>query len=219
MFGIKYEPDWMVEDLKKNLDWVDDFAILDCRYRDELWIHEGEYRRLLREKAKELKADWVVVTSPDERWERNAGDIIRPVIDDNKDRNLILEVNLRELWTPTSFRWDGIWKNKTRRRIYPLNPGQVMSYKPIQCPCYPQDPNYTIKYLNVNIYHLKMIEPGNRKLRANVFSKLDPSNKYQSIGYDYLYDEEGIILKDIYPERGYYPPYKKYEFKVPKKYL
>lgn len=216
--GWKYEPKWLIDELKENLSWVDDFAIVDCRDRDELWIHEGEYRQLQRKLAKEKGADWVLITSADERWEKNAGEIIRPLVDDNKNK-VIYEMNLRELYTPTAFRWDGIWANKLRRRIYPLLSGQTMKYQSIQCSSVPQDPDYQVKYIDVNIYHLKMIEPQNRVLRARVFNVLDPTKEFQPIGYDYLADEHGILLKDIMEGREYYPKYKKYEFVVPSRYL
>jgi len=216
-FGVKYEPDWMVEQLKENLSWIDGFAELDCRDRDELWIHEGEYRLLLREKAREMGADWILITSPDERWEQNAGKIIRPHIDNHKDKK-ILEVELKELYHPMWYRIDGRFTQKFRRRIYPLFDDQVMAFQPIQCPSMPQDSDYEIVHLDVLVYHLKMIERENRRVRTEVFKKLDPKNKFQD-DYDYLDDEEGARMVRIKPERMYYPEYKKYEFKVPEKYL
>jgi hypothetical protein len=170
MFGIKYEPQWMVDGLIENLKgWVDDFAIFDCRGRDKLWIHEGYYRSVLREKAYQMGADWVLTTSPDERWEKNAGKVIRPLINDNKDK-VIYENLLRELYDTKHYRIDGIWGRKYRRRLYPLYyREQSFANKPIQCPSPPQDDGYEVKRIDVNIYHLKMIEPENRKLRAKVF--------------------------------------------------
>lgn len=213
----KYEPEWMIDDLKKNLSWVDDFAILDCRDRDELWIHEGEYRLLLREMAREKGADWILITSPDERWEKDAGKKIREHTDNHKDKK-ILEFNLKELYHPLWYRIDGRFENKPRRRCYPLFDDQVMAFQPIQCSSMPQDGDYEIVHVDVNIYHLKMIEANNRKLRTQVFKKLDPDNKFQD-DYDYLDDEVGARMVRIKPERMYYPEYKRYEFKVPEKYL
>lgn len=220
MFGWKYEPKWMVDQLIENLSgWVDDFAILDDRKRkDELWRHEGDYRRLLREKAFKMKADWVLITSPDERWEKYAGDRIRPFIDNNKDK-VIYQFHLLEMFGPKLFRSDGIWGKKVRNRLYPLLPNQRMCDRPIQCPNVPQNPEYVIKPIDVNIHHLKMIEPENRKMRTRVFMKLDPYKVYQNIGYEYLDDEKDMVLTPISDDRGYLPKYKKYLFKVPEKLL
>lgn len=216
--GWKYEPKWLIDELKRNLHWVDDFAILDCRDRDELWIHEGDYRIALRKMAFEKGADWLLITSADERWENNAGEKIRPLIDNNKDK-VIYEFMLRELYTPDEYRVDGIWGEKLRRRLYPLYYDQTMIYKPIQCTAVPVDPDYEIKFVDLNIYHLKHIEPENRQLRVDVFKKLDPDNKFQGIGYDYLNDDLNSQFEKIPPGRGYSPPYRKYIFKVPKRYL
>ena len=220
MLGWKYEPKWLLDDMIKNLEpWVDDFAILDCRGRDELWIHEGDYRIALRKLAFEKKADWVFTTSPDERWEDNAKDVIRPLVEGHKDK-IIFEFPLRELYKPDEYRTDGIWGEKTRRRLYPLYYNQTMLYKPIQCPNVPKDPDYAIEPVDINIYHLKHIEVENRQLRADVFKKLDPTNRFQGVGYDYLNENYGATFEKVDKRRGYSPEYKrKYIFKVPKKYL
>ena len=216
--GQKYEPDWMVEDMKKNMPWVDEFCILDCRKRDELWIHEGQYRLILREMARKKKADWILICSPDERFEKGAGETIRPLLKE-ENYNKFFEFNLWEMYHPKWYRIDGIWGEKKRRRLYHLDDGQVMKYRPIQCPSMPVENGYEIVSVDVNIYHLKMIEPENRKLRTEVFKKLDPENKYQGIGYDYLDDETEALMARIPRGRMYYPKYRTYKFKVPDKYL
>ena len=218
MFGVKYDKD-LLPDLIKNLDFVDDFAILYDMHRKDLWRNEFEYRNELRKIAEEKKADWVVVTSPDERFEKFSGKIIRTIVE-TIDDNRILQFNLREMWTPNQYRVDGIWGKKTRLRMYPLKDGQQYLNYRIQAHPHPIDskgnPFFPIIDTKLNIYHLKMIEPDNRKLRAEVFKKLDPNNEYQKIGYDYLYDETGLRLKRIPLLRGYKPKYKKYVFDIPK---
>lgn len=215
--GWKYESKQMIKDFKENMAWVDDFAILDCRSRDELWIHEGEYRRILREMASEKQADYILIASADERYEKNAGNIIRPIVDMNHEE--LYDFPLRELWEPNKYRIDGIWGNKRRIRLWKYLPDANYAYQPIQCPSFPQNSGRHIQTIDVNIYHLKTIEPENRRLRASVFKQLDPTNKYQPIGYDYLCDNFGLQLEEIPEGREYSPPYKKYVYKIPKKYL
>lgn len=217
IFGVRYDKD-LLPDLIKNLDFVDDFAILYDFNHKELWRNEYEYRIKLREIAEEKKADWVLVTSPDERFEKFAGLKIRRMVENIKD-NRILQFNLREMWTPDKYRVDGVWGEKTRLRLYPLTKNQDYLKKHIQVPPFPVnkkgEPFFPIVNTNLNIYHLKMIEPENRKLRSEVFKKLDPGNKIQKIGYDYLYNETGLKLKKIPFFRRYYPKYKKYIFDIP----
>lgn len=216
--GHKYEPSWLVDQMHENLSgWVDEVIVHDNRSDDKLWMHEGEYRLKLREMAKKAGADWILITSPDERWEKDAGKIIRPLIDYNKDK-VIYNFNLREMFSPTHYRIDGVWK-KYRRRLYPLLPNQIIKYQPIQCPSMPQNADYEVKDVDVNIYHLKMIEPANRRLRTEVFKLLDPTNRFQGIGYDYLCDEYGCMLEEIPEGREYFPEYKKYIFEIPRERL
>ncbi len=217
VLGWKYEPKWMIDEFKKNMSWVDDFAILDCRGRNELWMHEGEYRMKLREMAAKKNADWILIASADERYEKNAGKIIRPLVDDNKNK-AIYEFNLREMFTPNSYRKYGYWE-KYRQRLYPLLPDQRIAYQSIQCPSMPQNVDYKIKSVDINIYHLKMIEAENRLMRDKVYKELDKTNEFQGIGYDYLADDYGCVLEEIPKGREYSPKYRKYKFKVPKKYL
>jgi hypothetical protein len=212
-FGWKYESEEMVNDLKENISWVDDFCVLDCRDRKELWIHEGDYRLTLREMARDKGADWILITSPDERWEKDAGVKIREQIN-NKDKK-ILEFNLKELYHPMWYRVGENW-DKLRMRCYPLYDDQVMAYQSIQCPPIPQN-EYEVVHVDVNIYHTKMIELENRKTRVRVFNYLDPDKKFQP-DYDYLDNETGARMVRIQEDRMYYPKYKKYIFNIPEEY-
>lgn len=210
--GQKYEPDWMVDELRENLSWVDELIVLNCKDRtEELWIHEGDYRLQLREMARAAGAKWLLITSPDERFEKNAGETIRPLIDHNWE-NKIYEFELKELFHPMWYRCDGVWDTKYRQRLYPLKDDQIMKYQPIQCPGIPMG-DYEVVHLPIMIYHLKMIEKENRRLRKEVFNSLDPEKKYQTMGYDYLDDEVNAAMRRIDAGREYYPPYtKKYTF-------
>lgn len=218
-FGIKTEPDWLVHELMKNLDWVDDFAIVDCRKRKELWIHEGEYRILQRKAAKAKKADWILTTSPDERWEKDSWHKLQPLVEAQKGK-CIYQFKLRELYTPTEYRVDGIWGEKKRLRLYPVYPNQIIDYKPIQCASYPQNPDYWTEDVDLNIYHLKHIEPENREMRTKVFQWLDPTSEHQpGVGYSYLMDESNMKLETIPEGREYTPSYRKYVFKPDLRWL
>jgi hypothetical protein len=62
-----------------------------------------------------------------------------------------------------------------------------------------------VKRGNINIYHLKMIAPVRRLGRRDLYKHLDPENRFQSMGYDYLADEHGMTLEEI-PEHRQYSP-------------
>ncbi len=48
-----------------------------------------------------------------------------------------------------------------------------------------------------------MISAADRAARTARYKELDPEALYQSIGYDYLTDETGLLLEPIPPERGF----------------
>jgi len=217
--GWRYEPEWLVEEMKENLSWAYDFAILDDRDREELWINEYEYRLKTRELAISKGAEWILVTSPDERFEKDAEQKIMAGIMKNQGRgDVMFQFDLREMFSPTAYRVDGIWGKKKRIRLYPVRPEQQYLNKRIQTHPFPIGndgaPLYPIIDLGVNIYHLKMIEPGNRTERTKVFKALDPYRQFQQIGYDYLDNEIGMQLATIKRGREYSPPYRKYIFKA-----
>jgi hypothetical protein len=190
VFGIKWEPQWLVDDLMENLaPHVDDFAIVDCRDRThEFWIHEHEYRLLQRKALEEKGAEWAFVTSPDERVTPDFSDHVRPLIDaweaqDRIRRNgrvrrghlpPIGVFPLLEMWTPTQARVDGIWGRKTRPRLYRLLPGQTYQDKRLQSVPHPVDRAYPRVTLPTPLIHLKNIEPENREARARAYEVCDP---------------------------------------------
>ena len=50
-----------------------------------------------------------------------------------------------------------------------------------------------------------MISPERRQARRDFYRALDPKNAYQTIGYDYLGDETGLVLKEVPDSRQYRP--------------
>jgi len=215
--GWKYEPESLVEELHENLAWVDGFAVVDCRERtDELWIDERELYRLQRQKAKELGADWLIVTAPDERWDRTAEATIREAIE-NAHKEMF-KIRVLEMYTPTAYRSDGMWARRGQTRIFPLLDNATYSTKSLHNPICPLSPKLKKTVLDVNCYHLKHIEPENRNVRRKVFEKLDPKHVFQTIGYKYLDDNRRIELTEITQGREFLPPYtQKYLFNPPEK--
>jgi len=76
---------------------------------------------------------------------------------------------------------------------------------PVHSQWHPQNKDYKIIKVDVNLYHLKMIDKENREDRKNLYNKLDPNKEIQSIGYDYLTDENDIELVNIPNDKKYFP--------------
>ena len=199
-YARKYEPAFMVEDLRTNCGWVDDFVELDQSDRaSELWSRRDERVFQLRRLAENAGADWCLIMDPDERLEDGAEQRIREVI--AGDPGLRYTFPLLELWTPDTYRTDGTWGRKTRRRLFHLT-------EPMR---------RRVLLDDVRMYHLKMIEPANRALRARVHNQCNTWDNPR-IGFDYLADEDGLELAPL-PGRGFTPPYRPYHFEVPEELL
>jgi hypothetical protein len=221
-FSYRYEPKHLINSCIKNLNpIVDDIVSLDDTQHDQLWRNEHDYRKETRELVRKAQADYILVMDVDERLEKDAREKIFSYImrdhSPTKPNHRVYFFNFRELYSPTEYRTDGIWGKKTRGRIFQLNQDAVFDTSPIQTRYYPV--GYSHVYMDINLYHLKQIEPENRNARVAMFKHTDPNNKYQTIGYDYLNDEEGMVLESIPAGREYLPAYRKFIIKPPKKYF
>lgn len=217
-YGRRWEPQWLIDDLRKNLSWVDDFVEIDYSHLpdDHPWTDENELYRLQREGAKALNADWVLITAPDERWDNNAEKHIRERIAYLK--RTILRFPVKDLYTPTSYRNDrGFWRHE-ESRVYPFWEGQTFDTKPFHNNIAPEPDRFSKREsIPVNIYNLKTIEPENRALRVAMYKASDPQAKMTVLkDYDYLLDESHMELRKIIPPEGYEPPYTRpYYFNPP----
>jgi hypothetical protein len=205
-FAFRYD-EQLVPDLLKNIEpFIDDYVAWDDRQSGKKWTHEGELRRHLIDLASAKQPDWILIVDPDERFEKSAGNKIRKLI---KTKNkIIYGFRFRELWSPEQYRVDGVWGQKIKYILFPLLPGQIFMDLHVHCQTSPQNPDYKRVVTDLNLYHLKMIDPQNRIDRVKLFNELDPSRKIQSIGYDYLADESGMVLEKIPDAKKYDPPYR-----------
>lgn len=193
-FAYRYEPDWLIDQLRENLSWVDGFAELNDRDRTEPWRVRSERSAELKRLALEMEPDWIYWTAPDERLEDRAGRVLRRLARRPHGRYTFA---LREMWAPDAYRVDGVWGRKRRSRFY--RPGwRGAAARP----------------LDLNIYHLKMIEPENRAERQRVHTLANTWDNRRR-GFAYMTDERGLRLERIREGRGYSPPYRPYRFEVP----
>jgi hypothetical protein len=205
VYGRRHEPQWLIDDMLANLaPIVDDVVCVDDRQRaaTEAWGHEGRFRARQREAAMAAGADWVLVVDPDERLEARAATVLRPLLD---GPDALFRFNLRELFTPTSYRIDGKWGLVRRTRMYRARPGQAMSAKPIHAPPVPILSGMPKVDVDVNIYHLKMIEPANRRARARAYALAEVQHGVRRRQWAALSSTAGMRLQPIPEGRGYTP--------------
>jgi hypothetical protein len=203
VFSFRYDAE-LVPDLLKNLeDVVDEVISHDDRENPGLWYHEGVVRRSLIERARRCGADWVLCMDPDERLEKRAGEVIRQLI--RRRGKIIYGFALREMWCEGYYRVDGVWGEKRQYRLFPLLEGQEFRDTPIHAGWAPVNTDYCCCDLDLNLYHLKMMHPRNRVLRRNLYEALDPESAFQEMGYEYLVNEDGLILEKIPACREFVP--------------
>lgn len=206
VFSFRYDHH-LVPDLLANIDpMVDGWVSFDDRGATASFTEESRRRLMLISRAREIGADWVLAMDPDERLEAGAAERIRALTEEK--RRVAYGFRLRELYTPDQYRIDGIWGTKVQARLFPLLEGQVFSDAPLHAPWYPVEGGYELRQVDINLYHLKMICAERRAARAALYRRLDPENKCQKIGYDYLADDTGMVLEPIPPGREYFPSHK-----------
>lgn len=167
--------------------------------------NELENRELLLAAAKDAGADWILALDPDERFEENFLKSLRKIVE-SSDQETVYGLRFRELWDSyDQFRSDGIWGQKVRYCLFPLK--QHVRYKnrsqKLHHRWYPDNLVGHEVLLDYDMYHLKMITSNGRTKRSELYKRLDPNRKYQSIGYDYLIDERNIEIDKINPDHKY----------------
>lgn len=207
--GWRWEPEWLVQELWQNLaPIVDDTVFVDDRARTGPWGHEGAYRRRQRALLRDAGAEWVLLTSPDERFEDGAGEAIREVIE-HGPQDQVYTLRVCEMWTPTAYRVDGSFAHRPRFRLFPLAamerrlPNRRIHSKPV---------NKTLRrravHLDVRIYHLKHILPENRARRVATMKALDAeTGKHRpAVWEEFLADDAAVQLEEVPPDRSFSPP-------------
>jgi len=205
LFSFRYDAH-LVPDLLQNLEpIVDGWIAFDDRCSDEFYSDEPTRRRALLVRARELGADWVLGIDPDERLERGAAEGIREMT--KASGPVAWGFRLREMYTPSAYRVDGVWGQKVQFRLFPLITERRFSDQPLHGLWFPAEPKHTLLRSDLNLYHLKMIAPERRRARRDLYKYLDPSQRYQAIGYDYLADDVGLVLEEVPADRSYFPPH------------
>ena len=205
-FSYRYDAE-LVPDLLSNIEpVVDGWVAFDDRDAGQPFSSEPRRRRILIERARELGATWVLALDPDERVERGAASRIRGLTGGRE--RIVWEFNLREMFNASSYRVDGIWGSKMQGRLFPAFDGPLCSEQPLHGAWCEAPAGYSVLPAGLNLYHLKMISPGGRLARRNLYQHLDPANQYQKAGYNYLVDEEGAAFEQIPPARDFFPAHR-----------
>jgi hypothetical protein len=205
VFSFRYDHHLVPGMLKNIATMVDGWVSFDDRDSAEVFSDEPARRHALVTAAKQAGADWILAIDPDERFERGLARRIRELTRGND--YVAWSFPLRELYAPHAYRVDGVWGLKAQARLFRVPREISPSPMPLHSPWHAVAPGIEVRVTDLNLYHLKMIAPARRQARRDLYKHLDPDQKLQAIGYDYLADEEGIELENIPIQRFYDPPF------------
>jgi hypothetical protein len=211
IFSYRYDAH-LVPDLIENITPLcDGWVSWDDRNAAAVFTGDAVRRHALYEAAFAAGAQWLLCVDPDERFEVGAAAHIRRMA-------LVPGLtswtfDLREMYTPTAWRSDGVWGRKRQRRLFRIFPNQfpiaergAFVANPLHDQWVPA--GYRTLHSALNLYHLKMIDPKRRIARRDLYNALDPDRRYQKIGYDYLADDTGAVLTEMPPGRRYLPEHR-----------
>lgn len=171
--------------------------------------NEPRNRRSLIEAAWDHRPGWLLAMDADERLERDFRQRAQVEIERAERKGfLAYRVTLLELWgRPDTYRADGIWGQKRPPRFFKARRDHVFDARPEHGMWPPLNSRTNGEYPKADliIYHLRMVNLADRLARQARYRKLDPHNQSQTIGYDYLTDTQGLVLKKLTADRGYEP--------------
>ena len=194
----------LVPSLLQNLEpSVHAWVAWDDRISDATFTDETIRRRELLAVLRELRADWVLVADPDERFEDRLRNRIRNLA--RPEQDVIWSFHLREMFTSTAYRSDSVWGRKERASLFPLTDDIFVPDRSLHGNWFGYEIEKPIRRTGLNFYHLRMISPTRRKARRDLYAAADPDRQFQAIGYDYLNDERTLELTEIQTPRQYTP--------------
>lgn len=196
----------LAADLRLNVaDAVDGWLVYDDTRRSGGWHHEAAAFSAIRDYARNLGADWLLILDPDERLELSAPETLRELVRSDVAVDAI-GLRLRELYRADAYRIDGVWGEKVKWALVRLlDEAMFDTHRAVHASPVPAVPIERRLITSLNVYHLKSLRAADRRLRSELYTNLDPDHRIQSIGYDYLDDEHGMRLEPITAGREFLP--------------
>jgi glycosyltransferase involved in cell wall biosynthesis len=172
------------------------------------WDEVGNHRRLVAAGCRH-GAEWLVCLDADERVERDFRARAERVIRRGGRLGLsAFAVRLRELWgSPDRYRVDDVWGRKAPVRLFEARTDHEFDERPLhshKAPLQARGVRGAFPVADLEVYHLRMIDPQDRAARRKRYEEADPDARWQlDHGYAYLTDESGLELRPIAPARRF----------------
>jgi hypothetical protein len=172
------------------------------------WNDALNHRRLVEASWKH-RPDWLIGLDADERLESGFRDRAEREIDRAKRQgHRAYRVHVREIWDdPLHFRADGLWGKKSSARLFEARRDHDFHMQRLHCHWAPLNSmeNGDFPQADLLLYHLRMLREEDRQKRRLGYETLDPNREHQAIGYAYMTDATGLVLKRIARGREYVP--------------
>jgi hypothetical protein len=154
-------------------------------------------------------ADWFLSIDADERVEHEFRGRAERVIRRGGPLGLkAYAVRLHDLWDAVDrIRVDGVWGSKSVARLFRALPGHVFDDARLHAHKAPLQARVAGRFAPADliVYHRAMLTARGRAERRERYERLDPENRYQSIGYAYLTDETDLRRERLPAGREYEP--------------
>ncbi|MFO1017928.1 MAG: hypothetical protein U1E03_10045 [Hyphomonadaceae bacterium] len=202
VFSFRYDAH-LVPALLANIEpMVDGWVFYDDRAGEGVFSNEVRRRTLLLNAARDAGARWALAVDPDERFEAPLASHLRAL---TAHPGRCYSFALREMYSPTAYRIDGVWGGKRQARLLSLEQGVIVPEGDLHLPWSRFVGHARVEHTDFNLYHLKMITRARRVARAALYNHLDPNGAMQQLGYDYLADDAGAEFEAIPHGREYTP--------------
>ncbi len=205
LFSYRYDVH-LVPDLIRNIaPSVHGYVALDDRDAGVRFSSEPKRRFALLDAARSLGADWILIIDPDERVDRRLAKMIPKMT--SGPQNIIWSFRIREMFTPQAYRDDGLWGAKTRNTLFPIAAVSDFDMQELHGAWIRRSTAFEQRNADLDVYHLRMATQERRRQRRLTYAAVDPERYMQLLGYDYLDDERGMVLKTLPHDRGFEPPF------------
>lgn len=205
VFSYRYDAH-LVPGLIENIEpIVHGYAAWDDRQATGELSSEPQRRNRLVTQARKMGARWILAVDPDERFESGLARRLPALL--QKGESVLWRFSLHEMFTPDSYRIDGVWGRRRRLRLFPVRAISQDLTVGLHGWWIADRTGFTLMDAQTNLYHLRMATPERRRLRRDLYATADPTRQFQPIGYDYLDDERGMVLEKIPAGRDFHPPF------------
>lgn len=169
-------------------------------------LEDGLNHRALTEASWKHGADWLFGIDADERVERRFRHRAETAIASAEATGHdALWVPFKELWDARSLmRADGIWGEKRKACLFKSSEDHVFDTRRVHAIWASLAvPPERLPEADLRLYHLRMIDPGDRRRRVERYARVDPEHLWQTMGYDYMLDNSGLRLSRVERRRGF----------------